>query len=93
LFDGVELKLFDRKLTPETIFGFLSRMDDWPRKDVKFDELFWPPTDVEIQKMLTPEALREWDFDIFRLIVYTYIKLELTNSNCVLSPRFLLCRK
>ena len=39
LFDGVELKLFDRKLTPETIFGFLSRMDDWPRKDVKY-ELF-----------------------------------------------------
>jgi hypothetical protein len=28
--------------------------------------LFWPPTDVEIAKMLTPEALREWDFDIFR---------------------------
>jgi hypothetical protein len=37
LFDGVELKLFDRKLTPETIFGFLSRMDDWPRKDVKYE--------------------------------------------------------
>jgi hypothetical protein len=39
LFDGVELKLFDRKLTPETIFGFLSRMDDWPRKDVKYESL------------------------------------------------------
>jgi hypothetical protein len=66
LFDGVELKFYDRKLTPDAIFGFLSRMDDWPRKDVKFDKLFWPPTDVEIAKMLTPEALREWDFDIFR---------------------------
>ena len=37
LFDGVELKLYDRKLTPETISGFLSRMDDWPPKDVKYD--------------------------------------------------------
>ena len=37
LFDGVELKLFDRKLTPDTIFGFLSRMDDWPRTDVKYE--------------------------------------------------------
>jgi hypothetical protein len=37
LFDGVELKFYDRKLTPDAIFGFLSRMDDWPRKDVKYD--------------------------------------------------------
>lgn len=66
LFDGVELKVYDRVLSPETISGFLSRMDDWPPEDCKLDGLVWPPQDEEIKKMLTPEALREWDFDIFR---------------------------
>ncbi len=35
VFDGLTLRLFDRKLSPETLGSFIKKLDDWPRSEIK----------------------------------------------------------
>ena len=35
VFDGLTLRWFDRKITPETLGTFIKKLDDWPRNETK----------------------------------------------------------
>eukprot|EP00960_Hanusia_phi_P014847 439569-Hanusia_phi.AAC.3 len=67
VFDGVELLLMGQATPPDMLQHNISRLGAEFKDDEHRREFSWPEMSPELEKLLSPESISSWDFDLFRL--------------------------
>uniref|UniRef100_A0A7S4NRZ4 Phosphodiesterase n=1 Tax=Guillardia theta TaxID=55529 RepID=A0A7S4NRZ4_GUITH len=67
VFDGVELLLLGHATPPDMLQHHIARLGAEFKDDEHRKQFSWPEMSDELEKLLSPESISSWDFDLFRL--------------------------
>ena len=67
VFDGVELLLLGHATPPDMLQHHIARLGAEFKDDEHRKQFSWPEMSDELEKLLSPESVSSWDFDLFRL--------------------------